>query len=127
KTLFSRSSKPSWADQVEEEGDDDKCVTSELLKGIPLATGEPNNEPELLPGGECPSCICVPGGGACFVVLGLHPSFSLAVSPLAPLPAPKEVINGNIKTITEYKVEDDGKKFKVGSAVFLIPSQLFLM
>lgn len=30
----------------------DKCVTSELLKGIPLATGDTSPEPELLPGGE---------------------------------------------------------------------------
>uniref|UniRef100_A0A8C6CCB6 Eukaryotic translation initiation factor 3 subunit G n=1 Tax=Monodon monoceros TaxID=40151 RepID=A0A8C6CCB6_MONMO len=74
-------SKPSWADQVEEEGEDDKCVTSELLKGIPLATGDTSPEPELLPG--------------------------------APLPSPKEVINGNIKTLTEYKIDEDGKKFKI--------------
>lgn len=76
-----RSSKPSWADQVEEEGEDDKCVTSELLKGIPLATGDTSPEPELLPG--------------------------------APLPPPKEVINGNIKIVTEYKIDEDGKKFKI--------------
>lgn len=31
----------------------------------------------------------------------------------APLPPPKEVINGNIKTVTEYKIDEDGKKFKV--------------
>nr|XP_060486173.1 eukaryotic translation initiation factor 3 subunit G [Panthera onca] len=74
-------SKPSWADQVEEEGEDDKCVTSELLKGIPLATGDTSPEPELVPG--------------------------------APLPPPKEVINGNIKTVTEYKIDEDGKKFKI--------------
>lgn len=59
----------------------DKCVTSELLKGIPLATGDTSPEPELLPG--------------------------------APLPPPKEVINGNIKTVTEYKIDEDGKKFKI--------------
>lgn len=29
------------------------------------------------------------------------------------LPSPKETIKGNIKTITEYKIDDDGKKFKV--------------
>nr|XP_031293172.1 eukaryotic translation initiation factor 3 subunit G isoform X1 [Camelus dromedarius] len=120
-------SKPSWADQVEEEGEDGpaprhpfpgqpvsnfrcslgspssfhatarvlgistdapllrggsyKCVTSELLKGIPLATGDTSPEPELVPG--------------------------------APLPPPKEVINGNIKTVTEYKIDEDGKKFKI--------------
>nr|KAF6479793.1 eukaryotic translation initiation factor 3 subunit G [Molossus molossus] len=74
-------SKPSWADQVEEEVEDDKCVTSELLKGIPLSTGDTSPEPELLPG--------------------------------APLPSPKEVINGNIKTVTEYKIDEDGKKFKI--------------
>uniref|UniRef100_A0AAQ5WWW5 Eukaryotic translation initiation factor 3 subunit G n=1 Tax=Amphiprion ocellaris TaxID=80972 RepID=A0AAQ5WWW5_AMPOC len=47
------SSKPSWADQVEEEGDE------------------------------------------------------------GTLPSPKETIKGNIKTITEYKIDDDGKKFKI--------------
>ncbi|KAG7223192.1 hypothetical protein INR49_015800 [Caranx melampygus] len=29
------------------------------------------------------------------------------------LPSPKETIKGNIKTVTEYKIEDDGKKFKI--------------
>ncbi|KAF3846194.1 hypothetical protein F7725_003272 [Dissostichus mawsoni] len=29
------------------------------------------------------------------------------------LPPPKEIIKGNIKTITEYKIDDDGKKFKI--------------
>eukprot|EP00064_Thunnus_orientalis_P001184 superscaffoldBa00000078_g1186 len=29
------------------------------------------------------------------------------------LPPPKETIKGNIKTITEYKIDDDGKKFKI--------------
>ena len=29
------------------------------------------------------------------------------------LPSPKETIKGNIKTVTEYKIDDDGKKFKV--------------
>lgn len=30
------------------------------------------------------------------------------------LPSPKETIKGNIKTITDYKIdEDDGKKYKV--------------
>uniref|UniRef100_H0XYA7 Eukaryotic translation initiation factor 3 subunit G n=1 Tax=Otolemur garnettii TaxID=30611 RepID=H0XYA7_OTOGA len=67
--------------QVEEEGKDDKCVTSELLKGLPLATRDTSPEPKLLPG--------------------------------APLPPPKDIINGNIKTVTEYKIDDDGKKFKI--------------
>ncbi|EPQ01797.1 Eukaryotic translation initiation factor 3 subunit G [Myotis brandtii] len=74
-------SKPSWANQVEEEVEDDKCASSKLLKGIPLATGNTSPEPELLPG--------------------------------APLLVPKEVINGNIKTVTEYKIDEDGKKFKI--------------
>ncbi|MEJ1287287.1 hypothetical protein NN561_018304 [Cricetulus griseus] len=73
--------KPSCADHVEEEGKDHKCVTSKLLKGIPLPTGDTSPEPELLPG-----------------------------NPLLP---PKEVINGNIKTVTEYKIDEDGKKFKI--------------
>uniref|UniRef100_UPI00398F131E eukaryotic translation initiation factor 3 subunit G isoform X2 n=1 Tax=Pristiophorus japonicus TaxID=55135 RepID=UPI00398F131E len=46
-------SKPSWADQVEEEGDE------------------------------------------------------------GPLPSPKELIKGNIKTIIEYKIDEDGKKLKI--------------
>uniref|UniRef100_A0A2K6BGZ1 Eukaryotic translation initiation factor 3 subunit G n=1 Tax=Macaca nemestrina TaxID=9545 RepID=A0A2K6BGZ1_MACNE len=79
-------SKPSWADQVEEEGEDDKCVTSELLKGIPLATGDTSPEPELLPA---------------------------APDPHDPGLSPSEVINGNIKTVTEYKIDEDGKKFKI--------------
>ncbi|XP_040047795.1 eukaryotic translation initiation factor 3 subunit G [Gasterosteus aculeatus] len=29
------------------------------------------------------------------------------------LPPPKETIKGNIKTIIEYKIDDDGKKFKI--------------
>merc|ERR1739838_1164097 len=29
------------------------------------------------------------------------------------LPSPKETIKGNIKTITEYKIDEDGKKFKI--------------
>ncbi|NWV85205.1 EIF3G factor, partial [Dasyornis broadbenti] len=78
-------SKPSWADQVEEEGgEDDKCITSELLKDLPLpgVLGGPSSaEAELLKGG--------------------------------PLPPPKEVINGNIKTITEYREEEDGRKVKI--------------
>ncbi|NWV27226.1 EIF3G factor, partial [Origma solitaria] len=81
----SNSSKPSWADQVEEEGgEDDKCITSELLKDLPLpgVLGGPSSaEAELLKGG--------------------------------PLPPPKEVINGNIKTITEYREEEDGRKVKI--------------
>ncbi|XP_039577499.1 eukaryotic translation initiation factor 3 subunit G-like, partial [Passer montanus] len=80
-----RSSKPSWADQVEEEGgEDDKVITSELLKDLPLpgVLGGPNSaEAELLKGG--------------------------------PLPSPKEVVNGNIKTITEYREEEDGRKVKI--------------
>lgn len=41
-------------------------------------------------------------------------SVPLTSTPLpAPLPPPKEVINGNIKTVTEYKIDEDGKKFKV--------------
>uniref|UniRef100_A0A8D0FU24 Eukaryotic translation initiation factor 3 subunit G n=1 Tax=Strix occidentalis caurina TaxID=311401 RepID=A0A8D0FU24_STROC len=75
-------SKPSWADQVEEEGgEDDKCITSELLKDIPL-----------------------PG------VLGSSLSAEAELLKGGPLPSPKELINGNIKTITEYREEEDGRK-----------------
>ncbi|NWZ00896.1 EIF3G factor, partial [Loxia curvirostra] len=83
--LCPHSSKPSWADQVEEEGgEDDKVITSELLKDLPLpgVLGGPSSaEAELLKGG--------------------------------PLPSPKEVVNGNIKTITEYREEEDGRKVKI--------------
>lgn len=63
---------------------DDKCITSELLKDIPLPGvlgGSLSAEAELLKGG--------------------------------PLPSPKELINGNIKTITEYREEEDGRKVKI--------------
>ncbi|NXK01111.1 EIF3G factor, partial [Corythaixoides concolor] len=33
--------------------------------------------------------------------------------PAGPLPSPKELINGNIKTITEYREEEDGRKVKI--------------
>ncbi|KAF7690991.1 hypothetical protein HF521_011288 [Silurus meridionalis] len=29
------------------------------------------------------------------------------------LPSPKETVKGNIKTVTEYKIDDDGKKVKI--------------
>ncbi|MGH0148525.1 UNVERIFIED_CONTAM: hypothetical protein FKN15_024217, partial [Acipenser sinensis] len=51
--FFFHSSKPSWADQVEEEGDE------------------------------------------------------------GTLPPPKEILKGNTKTIIEYKVDEDGKRFKI--------------
>uniref|UniRef100_K7F4N5 Eukaryotic translation initiation factor 3 subunit G n=1 Tax=Pelodiscus sinensis TaxID=13735 RepID=K7F4N5_PELSI len=71
----------------------DKCVTSELLKDLPLSGGlsvtptvtpqsvDLSADAELLKGG--------------------------------PLPSPKELINGNIKTITEYREEEDGRKVKI--------------
>uniref|UniRef100_H3DMJ2 Eukaryotic translation initiation factor 3 subunit G n=1 Tax=Tetraodon nigroviridis TaxID=99883 RepID=H3DMJ2_TETNG len=59
-------SKPSWADQVEEEGDEDIIKT------------------------EC-----------------------INISQFCTLPSPKETIKGNIKTVTEYKIDDDGKKIKI--------------
>lgn len=37
---------------------------------------------------------------------------------IGPLPSPKETVKGNIKTITEYKIDEDGKKLKV-SSVFI--------
>lgn len=45
------------------------------------------------------------------ITCGSVPLISSALP--APLPPAKEVINGNIKTVTEYKVDEDGKKFKV--------------
>ncbi|NWH78216.1 EIF3G factor, partial [Piaya cayana] len=35
------------------------------------------------------------------------------VLPAGPLPSPKELINGNIKTVTEYREEEDGRKVKI--------------
>uniref|UniRef100_A0A669E3U3 Eukaryotic translation initiation factor 3 subunit G n=1 Tax=Oreochromis niloticus TaxID=8128 RepID=A0A669E3U3_ORENI len=72
-SYLSFSSKPSWADQVEEEGDEGK-------------------EPIM--------------------------SFTVSRTKLnvfftGTLPSPKETIKGNIKTVTEYKIDDDGKKYKI--------------
>ncbi|XP_018429654.1 PREDICTED: eukaryotic translation initiation factor 3 subunit G [Nanorana parkeri] len=61
-------SKPSWADQVEEEGDE-----AEDAEPLPL----PLPVPKLV------------------------------------LDTPKEVINGKIKTITEYKLDENDKKIKI--------------
>ncbi|NXO07181.1 EIF3G factor, partial [Oriolus oriolus] len=38
-----------------------------------------------------------------------------------PLPSPKEVVTGNIKTITEYREEEDGRKVKAPFPFFLSP------
>ncbi|NXB85241.1 EIF3G factor, partial [Vidua chalybeata] len=43
---------------------------------------------------------------------GDTPGAHLCLSP-GPLPSPKEVVNGNIKTITEYREEEDGRKVKI--------------
>lgn len=47
------------------------------------------------------------------------------------LPSPKETIKGNIKTVTEYKIDDDGKKTKVfsdfGSKLHICNQILFLV
>uniref|UniRef100_H3C3Q5 Eukaryotic translation initiation factor 3 subunit G n=1 Tax=Tetraodon nigroviridis TaxID=99883 RepID=H3C3Q5_TETNG len=72
-------SKPSWADQVEEEGDEESDVGSVTLKAVVFLT--------------------VP--------------FQKNVLLLCTLPSPKETIKGNIKTVTEYKIDDDGKKIKI--------------
>ncbi|XP_053226805.1 eukaryotic translation initiation factor 3 subunit G [Podarcis raffonei] len=87
-------SKPSWADQVEEEGDDDKCITSDLLKDIPLSG--------VLGGAGG-------GGGAVNVTVSIEPELVKG----EPLPSPKELVNGNIKTVTEYREEEDGRKVKI--------------
>ncbi|KAE8619790.1 hypothetical protein XENTR_v10009976 [Xenopus tropicalis] len=63
-------SKPSWADQVEEEGIDPEPISPPVTK--------------------------VQQDPASFV-----------------LDTPQEVINGKIKTITEYKLNDEGKKIKI--------------
>ncbi|NXQ05634.1 EIF3G factor, partial [Vidua macroura] len=59
----------------------DKVITSELLKDLPL--------PGVLGGPSSAEAELLKGG---------------------PLPSPKEVVNGNIKTITEYREEEDGRK-----------------
>lgn len=55
----------------------------------------------------------LPPCAPCPVSWGSAPSWSPHFLP-APLPPPKEVINGNIKTVTEYRIDEDGSKFKVG-------------
>ncbi|NXB41807.1 EIF3G factor, partial [Leucopsar rothschildi] len=62
----------------------DKVITSELLKDLPL--------PGVLGGPSSAEAELLKGG---------------------PLPSPKEVVNGNIKTITEYREEEDGRKVKI--------------
>ncbi|ETE64811.1 Eukaryotic translation initiation factor 3 subunit G [Ophiophagus hannah] len=66
----------------------DKCITSDLLKDIPLT--------EVLSG----------NGG---VSVTIEPELVKG----EPLPPPKEVVNGNIKTVTEYREEEDGRKVKI--------------
>ncbi|KAG8129955.1 hypothetical protein E2320_016582 [Naja naja] len=65
-----------------------KCITSDLLKDIPLT--------EVLSG----------NGG---VSVTIEPELVKG----EPLPPPKEVVNGNIKTVTEYREEEDGRKVKI--------------
>ncbi|KAH0628776.1 hypothetical protein JD844_010293 [Phrynosoma platyrhinos] len=111
-------SKPSWADQVEEEGDDDKCITSELLKDIPLTgvlsgsgTGSGGGSGSGGGGGSGSGGGSGGGGG------GGSGTVTVVVEPElvkgGPLPSPKEVVNGNIKTVTEYREEEDGRKVKI--------------
>ncbi|XP_038640878.1 eukaryotic translation initiation factor 3 subunit G [Scyliorhinus canicula] len=71
-------SKPSWADQVEEEGDEGKEEGDE----------DKSTENAF----ERDVDVSVPKG---------------------PLPSPKEQMKGNIKTIIEYKIDEDGKKLKI--------------
>ncbi|XP_015277288.1 PREDICTED: eukaryotic translation initiation factor 3 subunit G [Gekko japonicus] len=102
-------SKPSWADQVEEEGDDDKCITSELLKDIPLSGVLSGGAPSGgAPSGGAPSGGAPSGG----VVSGGRTADPDLVKG-EPLPSPKELVNGNIKTVTEYREEEDGNKVKI--------------
>uniref|UniRef100_A0A673GHG0 Eukaryotic translation initiation factor 3 subunit G n=1 Tax=Sinocyclocheilus rhinocerous TaxID=307959 RepID=A0A673GHG0_9TELE len=61
------SSKPSWADQVEEEGDEGNLRGRSVY--LLTSTGT--------------------------------------------LPSPKETVKGNIKTVTEYKIDEDGQKCKI--------------
>lgn len=93
----------------------DKCITSELLKDIPLPGvlgGSLSAEAELLKGGES----WARGRGGCLLVTSpTTDTVPLSPLPTGPLPSPKELINGNIKTITEYREEEDGRKVKVSS------------
>jgi hypothetical protein len=63
-----------------------------------------------------PACFLFPSDSQAYFPASPHyPGISFCHLPPDPLPPPKEVINGNIKTVTEYKIEEDGKKFKVRS------------
>lgn len=56
------------------------------------------------------------GGGAKYEVSPVPQMriFVTSYTPFTePLPPPKEVVNGNIKTVTEYREEEDGRKVKV--------------
>ncbi|KAF7240237.1 Eukaryotic translation initiation factor 3 subunit G [Varanus komodoensis] len=72
----------------------DKCITSDLLKDIPLSGVLSGS------GGET-------GGGSASVTI--EPELVKG----GPLPSPKEIVNGNIKTVTEYREEEDGRKVKI--------------
>ncbi|XP_077326318.1 eukaryotic translation initiation factor 3 subunit G [Lithobates pipiens] len=73
-------SKPSWADQVEEEGEDVEPLSPAITPAISQTKG--------------PTVVKEPVGD---IVLD----------------TPREVINGNVKTVTEYKLDENDKKIKI--------------
>ncbi|KAG9337820.1 hypothetical protein JZ751_027471 [Albula glossodonta] len=115
-------SKPSWADQVEEEGDegrlkrpkssfsytccsDPKCIkylqisTSYIYKVWWVNMSYKHSENGFVIPRQCRETEL------------LLDWFSTVLA--RTLPSPKETIKGNIKTVTEYKIDEDGRKFKI--------------
>ncbi|XP_032906847.1 eukaryotic translation initiation factor 3 subunit G [Amblyraja radiata] len=79
-------SKPSWADQVEEEGGDDDKTTG--------STFEADEDRSTQKGTQVAA------------------TDADKVTTVAP-PSPKELFKGNLKTVVDYKVDEEGKKFKI--------------
>ncbi|PIO29138.1 hypothetical protein AB205_0176720, partial [Aquarana catesbeiana] len=104
-------SKPSWADQVEEEGEDVEPLSPAISQAIiqpkgPAVVKEPVGDSEQ-------NFICTKyhsDAGRCLLGTLFIPSFFFSV---VVLDTPREVINGNVKTVTEYKLDDNGKKIKI--------------
>ncbi|XP_055520172.1 eukaryotic translation initiation factor 3 subunit G [Leucoraja erinacea] len=80
-------SKPSWADQVEEEGGDEDKTTGGTFEAVEDRSTQKGTQ-------------IAAASDADKVTTGAPPS-------------PKELFKGNLKTVIDYKVDEDGKKFKI--------------